>query len=106
MSKQITINSHDDLLEFILLDSTTLKDAIRVTEQAYNVFCHLEEWKSKEDFIQRLKYYIEHFYKKSITDRPLFLTNIDFMEVRSKNPADILKTERGKRFIEKFERDY
>ena len=59
-----TINSYDELLEFIKRNDISNK-------QALNVLCIFA--KSKDEVIKATEYYINRFCKNGNTQRPLFL---------------------------------
>lgn len=81
MSKEININSLDELINFINQDKTTMHDALKLIEIIYTVFADLEEWKSKEEIIERLIYYNENYYCKPISDRPIFFVGKNFLHI-------------------------
>ena len=66
-----TINSYDELLEFIKRNDITTKQATEIVCKALNVLCIFE--KSKDEVIKATEYYIKRFCINGNSQRPLFL---------------------------------
>ena len=68
----MTISSYNDLIEFLELESTSLKNGIKVTDKALTVLCFSE---TKERLLSDVKDYIKLYGHLPLQDRPLFLGN-------------------------------
>ncbi len=66
-----TINSYDELLEFIKRNNINNKQATEIVCKALNVLCIFA--KSKDEVIKATEYYINRFCKNGNSQRPLFL---------------------------------
>lgn len=80
--KQITINSTDELLEFIKRDEVTAIQGTEIVCKALRVISIFEL--TKEDLIEQTEYCINKFFQNDSIGNPIFLGQLD-LEVNIKD---------------------
>ena len=76
MEKQYIIKSFDDLIEFIETQDASSKDIQEIISKTIGVYTFLKPHFNKTALLQDLKSYWSEFKNRSLTDRPLFLTDM------------------------------